>query len=109
MNDVDKIMALHDDCIAARENPQCSYQFEQQKREAIRAAIVEALDLGEPVEWQFIWTNPGNMPDQTPKWEPVKPNYAQTMREAILELESYRYDGKPCYTVRALYAAKEQP
>ena len=55
MNDVDKPMALHDDCIAARENPQCSYLFEQQKRQALRAAIVEALDRGEPTGWIAHW------------------------------------------------------
>ena len=61
-----------------------------------------AQPAAEPVAWQFRWTNPGNQPDQNPEWEPIVPNWNQTMQEKITELEHYRYSGKPCYEVRVL-------
>jgi hypothetical protein len=65
-------------------------------------ALAAAQPAAEPVAWQFRWTNPGNQPDQNPEWEPIVPNWNQTMQEKITELEDYRYSGKPCYEVRVL-------
>ena len=57
----------------------------------------------EPVLWQYRWTNPGNSPDvdlEDMEWRDVVP-------ERIEKLRAYRYDGKPIYEVRSLYAKQE--
>ena len=54
----------------------------------------------EPALWQYRWANPGNNPDvslEDMEWREVAP-------DRIEELRAYRYDGKPIYEVRALYA-----
>ena len=53
--------------------------------------------------WQYRWTNPGNSPDvdlEDMEWRDVVP-------ERIEKLRAYRYDGKPIYEVRSLYAKQE--
>jgi hypothetical protein len=58
--------------------------------------------------WQYRWTNPANEQDEysletAAKWEAVEPrDYIQTLDQRLEELRSYRFDGKPCYEVRAL-------
>ena len=69
------------------------------------AAHEQARVVGEPVAWQFRWTNPGNNPntreDET-AWKPLEPRGSETMQQRVAEIEQYTYDGKPCYEVRAL-------
>ena len=64
------------------------------------------INVAEVALWQYRWTNPANEPNHSPSmsaWEEVKPrNAIQTMEQRLNELRSYRYDGKPCYEVRAL-------
>ena len=66
----------------------------------------------EPVAWQYRWTNPGNralQPDEMLEWKPIEhPNW-QTLQQEIADLEAYRYDGKPCYEVRKLFAHPSAP
>jgi len=66
----------------------------------------------EPVAWQYRWTNPGNralQPDEMLEWKPIEhPNW-QTLQQEIADLEAYRYDGKPCYEVRKLFAHPPAP
>ena len=69
-----------------------------------------ATPQSEAVAWQVRWTNPGNNPDAHDEkllWGPVEPfrHVDQTMEQKVAELRAYRYNGKPCYEVRALYAA----
>lgn len=74
---------------------------------ALREAI--AAPTPEPVAWQFRWTNPGNNPSVDPseiEWKTVAPKYPMTsIEDTLANLRAYRFDGKPCYEVRALYAA----
>jgi len=66
----------------------------------------------EPVAWQYRWTNPGNralQPDEMLEWKSIEhPNW-QTLQQEIADLEAYRYDGKPCYEVRKLFAHPPTP
>lgn len=79
--------------------------------EALASLGLSAAPAQEPVMWQYRWTNPGNDQDQASldeaaKWEHVEPrDYIQTLDQRLEELRSYRYKGKPCYEVRALYAS----
>ena len=114
MNTIDKIMALADalvvDSIHAALAAHTGLRTEASpgaRKAALRAALAEALDLGEPVVHQYIWTNPPDMPGQSPEWLPVKPERNQTLQQKVDELEAYRYDGKPAYKIRRLYAAKD--
>jgi hypothetical protein len=68
------------------------------------ACAAAERETQEPVAWQYRWLNPADMPDQKPEWLPIEPYWNQTVQEKIAELEAYRYNGKPCYEVRALYA-----
>ena len=71
--------------------------------EALRAAI--AQPESEPVRWEYRWTNPGDRTDQPESmfdWKAVYP-----MEDRVIDLEADRYKGKPCYEVRALYAAPQ--
>ncbi|HEY8877776.1 MAG TPA: hypothetical protein VIN03_09455 [Roseateles sp.] len=67
----------------------------------------------EPVAWQVRWTNPGDNPnvseDET-AWKPVDTSLSrgQTMDERLNELRGYRFNGRPSYEVRPLYAAPVQ-
>ena len=65
-----------------------------------------------PVLWQYRWANPGNNPDvslEDMEWREVAPDdpKMQTLEARIEELRFYRYNGKPIYEVRALYAKQE--
>lgn len=66
----------------------------------------------EPVLYQYRWLNPGNNPNDhcEAEWTLVEPRnpHMDTVHDRIQELEAYRYDGKPVYEVRALYAAAPQ-
>ena len=56
--------------------------------------------------WQYRWVNPGDETNITPDmvaWVELKPrNPLQTMEQRLDEIRGYRYEGKPCYEVRAL-------
>lgn len=80
---------------------------------AVEAAVIERL-RGEPVLWQYRWTNPGGYPNITPEeleWQEVKPwnHRIQTIEQRVEELRAFTYNGKPAYEVRALYDASPQP
>lgn len=79
-------------------------------RKMARAAALLAEDKadGEVVRYEYRWLNPANNPDEptsATEWTLVEPrnSYVDTVEDRIRELESYRYDGKPVYEVRALY------
>ena len=59
----------------------------------------------DPVEWQYKHV------DALTQWEKVEPDWRirQTLEQRIAELRAFRYDGKPCYEVRALYTAPQAP
>ena len=63
----------------------------------------------EPVAWQFRWTNPSGNPDVGPQeidWKPLIPRSAlMSIEDEVADLLAYRFDGKPCYEVRSMYAA----
>jgi len=62
--------------------------------------IVQAQ--GEAVLWQFRNIVGG---DPATDWQECKPRnpYINTVQDTVNELLAYRYDGRPCYEVRALY------
>jgi len=76
--------------------------------EACRAAL--AAPAAVPVAlWQYRWTNPGDHPhpdanDLAWKEVRVREGSMQTMEQRINELRAYRYNDRPSYEVRALYA-----
>ncbi len=78
------------------------------------AALLEAdAKGGEAVRYEYRWLNPANNPgDQTEamEWKLVELRnpYTDTMQSRVRELESYRYNGKPVYEVRALYTRPQQ-
>ena len=59
-----------------------------------------------PELWQYRWTNPACdlVSDDNMAWKRVVVRRMQTMQQRIDELLAYRYDGKPIYEVRGLYA-----
>lgn len=75
--------------------------------EAELAALKASLRGLEPVAWQHRWTNPGDNPEATEAdmaWKPIETwNRLQTLEQRIEELQAHRYNGKPCYEVRAVY------
>lgn len=82
-----------------------------QMREYARAALLAADGQagGEVVAYQYRWLNPANNYAEPPsmlEWKPVevRNTYTDTIEERVRELKAYRYDGKPVYEVRALYA-----
>lgn len=65
---------------------------------------------GEPVAWQYRWLNPANDPSRRPEdlaWKEVSPRDCEPMSYRIAELQSYTYEGTPCYEVRPLFAARD--
>jgi hypothetical protein len=89
---------------------------DEAKVDAALAAIDAALShpetrQPEPVPvvlWQYRWTNPENYPAQDESalaWKPVEHPHWQSLDDRLSELRAYRFDGKPCYEVRSLYAA----
>lgn len=79
---------------------------EQNLREELAAL---RASLGEPVAWQFRWTNPGNstVRNDELEWKPLTPRGSESMERRVAEMRPYTYDEKPCYEVRALYAIKD--
>lgn len=61
--------------------------------------------LPEPVNYEYRWLNPGDMPgqEQLPKWKPVEAYSGTTTIDKVNELQSYRYENKIVYEVRRLY------
>ena len=60
----------------------------------------------EPVKFEFRWTNPDGLPDVLGgmlRWKPIEESTYSPE-----ELMQFRFKGKPCYEVRALYT-KSQP
>lgn len=52
MNTIDKIMALADEYAGAAYQSSSYFKIKEGvEREVLRAAIIEALDMGEPVAW----------------------------------------------------------
>jgi hypothetical protein len=82
---------------------------EESKPIAVTQALKPAVWLEqEPVAYQYRWTNPGNNPHAHPsetEWKPVELKHCKTIPEEAAQLARYRYDGKPSYEVRELYAA----
>lgn len=80
------------------------------ERDALKAELAQ-MKAGEPVLWQYRWTNPtgDSYQDKLTGWELVKPAWNQTVQQKCDELLAYRYDGKPIYEVRALFTAAQQP
>ena len=84
---------------------------------AVSAAAQALVDRGraqpqaEPVAWQFRWTNPGVNPNVSPEeleWRAVdQPSPFYSLESRLADLREYRFDGKPCYEVRPLYAAPQ--
>lgn len=67
---------------------------------------------GEPVMWQHRWLNPAGEPCNPPtrlEWKPVEHPHWQPLEMKLQELRDYRYNGKPCYEVRPLYATPSAP
>ena len=62
----------------------------------------------DPVRWEFRWLNPGGRAEGDGPfgdWGLLEPRSAgQTMQQLIGEMLGYRYEGKPVYEVRPLYA-----
>lgn len=80
---------------------------QRDERDRLRAALAQAD--AEPELWQYRWTNPaGDLgSEDNMAWKRVvvrRMQTMQTMQQRIDELLAYRYDGKPIYEVRALYA-----
>ena len=80
----------------------------------LRAALAQPVQQpgAEPIGWQYRWTNPGDNPDPYPddlEWKPAVPfnPHMQTIEQRLAELRGFTFDGKPCYEVRAIYAALE--
>lgn len=70
------------------------------------AASAQATQAVEPVAWQYRWTNPAGNPNVSAEalaWKECVPRGSEGITMRIRELETYRYDGKVCYEVRALY------
>ena len=70
----------------------------------------ESQPAQEPVMYQYRWLNPGDKPDQPEselEWKLVEVRnvYTDTIANRIDELRGYRFNGKPVYEVRPLYAA----
>ncbi len=81
------------------------YTVEQMQAYARAALAAQPGSVGEPVAWQFRWTNPGDNINAHPDelaWKALEPRGSETMAERMAEIAHYTYDGKPCYEVRAL-------
>ncbi len=82
-----------------------SAEFAELERRALSAPAAP-----EPVAlWQYRWTNPGGNIDAAPEdtaWKEVQVTnvHMQTMEDRLKELRAYRYNDRPMYEVRALYA-----
>jgi hypothetical protein len=66
------------------------------------------MQMADVALWQYRWTNPGDYPNTAPDmlaWKPVEHPHWQPLEAKLQELRDYRFDGKPCYEVRPLYAA----
>lgn len=79
----------------------------------IWAAALAPAAQAEPVAWRYRHIlntlNPA-VPEAITEWRPVEPrDCLQTLEQRIAELRAYRYDGRPCYEVQALYAAPSNP
>jgi len=77
----------------------------EMKRWSAALAALRSMPQGEPVAWQFRWTNPGDNINAHPDelaWKALEPRGSETMAERMAEIAHYTYDGKPCYEVRAL-------
>lgn len=65
-----------------------------------------------PVRWEYRWLNPGGDPtrDGYMGWSLLEPRTAgQNQSQAIHEMMGYRYNDKPVYEVRPLYAGPALP
>ena len=71
-----------------------------------KARALKAEQVGEPVLWQYRWTNPSGDPYQESQtdWKQVEPTWNQTVQQKCDDLLAYRFGGKPTYEVRGLYA-----
>lgn len=76
---------------------------EQNLREEL--AAIKA-SMGEPVRHEWRWLNPADAkvhPDEL-EWKTPMPKNLESQQEFIDRLLFYRYNEKPVYEVRALYA-----
>lgn len=75
----------------------------------IRAARTQPASVGEPVRWEYRWTNPDNRdvePYET-RWQLVEAKNSNSDKEVADQLSQYRYKDKPTYKVRALYVVPQ--
>jgi hypothetical protein len=87
---------------------------EQDERVFARIAAMKAQQesAGEPVRYEYRWTNPAGDPNPdsiSMDWCEVEPRWNGTVQEKCAELLAHRYAGKPCYEVRSLYTRPAVP
>ena len=70
--------------------------------------------LEDAARWEFRWLNPANNLHVAPSdlgWKTVNSKGMRSEEEVLEDLQAYRYQGKPVYEVRPLFATRalEQP
>ena len=69
-----------------------------------------AMDGGEDAErWEFRWLNPANKQIVAPSelaWKTVNSKGMRSEKEVLEDLKTYRYQGKPVYELRPLFATR---
>ena len=72
---------------------------------------VQAADsvLEEAARWEFRWLNPANKQNVAPSelaWKTVNSKGMLSEKEVLEDLKTYRYQGKPVYELRPLFATR---
>ena len=85
--------------------------FAQRQYEAGRdGGRAQQVDCGEDAaRWEFRWLNPANNLHVAPSdlgWKTVNSKGMRSEKEVLEDLQAYRYQGKPVYEVRPLFATR---
>ena len=98
--------------MVARSETTCPFCEIDELRAELTKAQPVAQPVQEPARYEFRWLNPGdnrNVDADELAWKLLEPRSTESMATRIAEIEFYKYNGKPIYEVRALYAASVQP